>query len=197
MTCIVGIVDGSVVLMSSDSAATQDSYLAARRGNSKVWRAHIRKGNVIIQVLVGFCGHYGCADWLRHSFQWPDWDSRMSMDAYMAAVAHPALKKTLEERYEAPLAEDYHMTLLVGIAARQQQRAQLVRLMVPDGDVQETGEGYDAIGSGGRVALGSMHALADTGKTSFEKLDAAMCAAMAFDSSVRGPMYTEVLMTDD
>lgn len=195
MTCIVGIVDGSVIVMTADSAATQDNALATRRGNSKVWRAHIRRGNSIIEILVGFCGHYGCADWMRHAFRWPDWALGTTIEAYLVGIVHPALKKSLESRYEVPLEEDHHMTLLVGFAARYKQRARLVRLMVPEGDVQETDDGFEAIGSGGRVALGCLHGLRNSEMTSFEKVDASMRAAEAYDCSVKGPFHTEVLMT--
>jgi len=51
--------------------------------------------------------------------------------------------------------------------------------------VAESVEGFDAIGSGGHFALGALHATA--GKPAPARIEAALEAAQALCSTVRGP----------
>jgi hypothetical protein len=167
MTCVIAYVDGRVVLVACDSAATTDSSITVRRGASKIWTMH--------NCIVGFCGDFGFGQWVRYVFQW---DAPYEPYEQWLVVTQTKLKKAIVKRFEK--SEDWQ--LIVAIDGR-------VFVLSPCGDVEETCKNFAAIGTGADTAKGALECMKDTDMMSWEKIDKAMEIAADYNCDVRLPVH--------
>ena len=178
MTVIVGIVDGSVVVMGADSNSSCDDCVLTRK-DEKIFRLHTKDG---IEMLVGFAGEFSHAQKVRYLFRPPTFGSMGLEDSdlmrYFVTKFVPEIKKQLKFEKEDDI------TLLVGFKAN-------LFTIHHNGDVEQSVHPYAAIGSGAQTALGSLFSSPPV--PSWEKVDWALRAASEFCASIRGPYVTEVL----
>lgn len=210
MTVVCAVRDGSVVLMSADTAATSETGHRSSRRDSKMFRLRIpliphrqqagkkrkrrerqNKGQEgHCEMLLGLCGEYHRMQLAACAFRAPPMRAHQDPWAYLAGSFVPALKKFLISRFSAGKADafmDGESCLLIAFQSR-------IFTMYCNGQLEETREGYASIGGGDELALGAMYcAAAAPAATSWEVLDWGMHAAEAFHSTVKGPFETEVL----
>lgn len=172
MTCIVGITDGHTVTIGGDSAGS-DGWHVAVRSDSKVFQ--------VGPYLMGFTNSFRMGQLLRYSLSVgePDtWD----VDRFMATTFIDAVRTCLTEGGFARMEEGREEggQFLVGIHGR---------LYVIDSDYQigHTVAGYDAVGSGYMIALGSLHSTAKTSISTHDRAVMALEAAVELTGSVRPP----------
>ena len=167
------------VLMAADSAAV-DGDLISQRKNSKIWRVSVGS----LHMLVGFCGSYNEAMFLRYSFTWPPYKG--PIENYLISKVLPKLCKDLKTRFGENREDE--MQILIGIA----NPGRIFMLLMPC-DIEE-GESYLAIGSGSLTALGCLSALHSLKHgTKQQQLMMALETSEKFHTSVRGPMQVETL----
>ena len=182
MTCTVGYVDNSVVLIASDSAAVNGTYVTIRKGSSKVWSAK--------NIVIGFAGSFSLCQWIRYEFQWPKISKKLTIDEVHSALVKAAgqIEAGLRKRH-AHLAEDAldDWQLMIGVCASPARQASLF-VMYSNGDIEQSSDKYAAIGSGSYVALGALYATKDIKSyTSWEHIETALEAAAATDSCIKKP----------
>lgn len=135
MTCVLGLVDGSRMLLAGDSAVGSSSTCA----EPKVWR----RGN----VLVGAAG--GCrACNVVEALRFPAYKGG---DPY--SFVRDEVAEALAGAFKSNQAPHADMQVLIAVGGA------LVELDDEFGATQ-VGRDYAAIGSGSGVALGALHALA-------------------------------------
>lgn len=178
MTCVVGYIDGEVVLLASDCASVDSNgYIVLREQNSKVWRVSIGSGD---EIIVGFCGDFGIGTIIKHLFQWPK-KKHEPFPEYFSKVLLQ-LETFLKKRDK----KEDDWSLLIGAAGQ-------LYTIIPGGVVETSVECFSAIGSSELIAKGAMHIMQST-RPSWEILEEALLAAAHFDSSVRAPFTMEYLM---
>lgn len=182
MTCTIAYKDGNVIVMGCDSAATDDNTnMKIRKGCQKVWK----QGDFI----VGFCGNYSELVWIRNAFQWPERDKYESLEHWLIKKVFISLSKDLKKQERTEIS----WRLLFGFVAP-------ARIILLDqcGDVEECEENFAVIGSASEYAIGCLKALEikDVSELySWEKIEKALKIAENYNSSVRGPMHVEILMS--
>lgn len=140
MTCIVGIEHDGVTL-GADSAAS-DGWTITSRADTKLFR----NGD----YLFGFCGSFRMGQLLHYAFDPPPVPSR-GVERFMVTTFIDAVRTCLleggfaEKRKSGP---ETGGTFLVGAAGRLWQ-------VEDDYQVARDAHGFDSIGSGAEVALGS------------------------------------------
>jgi ATP-dependent protease HslVU (ClpYQ) peptidase subunit len=169
MTVVIAYVDGNVVLVACDSAATTDSSITVRRGAAKIWSMD--------DFIVGFCGDFGFGQFLRYAFEW-----EQPYEPYekWLVVTQKKLKKAIVKRFEKN--DDWQ--LIVAIKGR-------VFVLSPCGDVEETVKNFSVIGSGADTARGAMESMNmhNPDMMSWEKIDSAMAVAADYHCDVRLPVH--------
>lgn len=182
MTCTIAMVNEDNVIMAADSAAV-DGDLISQRKNSKIWKVCV--GN--LTMLIGFCGCYNEAMFLRYSFTWPAYKGSTSIEQYLISKVLPKLCKELNARFGEKRETD-PIQMLVGVA----NPGRIFMLLMPC-DIEE-GEQFLAIGSGSCTALGCLSALTELKHgTKQERMLMALSTAEQYHTSVRGPMQVEIL----
>lgn len=176
MTCIVGMTHNGKVWMGGDSAGTAGNMNQRIRADKKVFI----KG----EFIVGFCGSFRMGDLLKHSFSIPPPEKGSDPDSFMVNQFVDALRTLLEEENsKAGLTgnDKLYPSILVGLRGR---------LYNIESDYQcgRPEEGYDAIGSGGSVAIGAMHGLRSV-KSPRKRIEEALEAAAKNDAAVRPPFH--------
>lgn len=176
MTCAVGIVRSGRVWIGADSAATSDDLIATRA--PKVFRAG--------PLLVGFAGSYRSAQVLEHGLEVPSQADGQSDLAWLSTTFLDALRQA--QRRAGAIRRDAEVdgsatAYLIGY------RGALYEL---DGEyaIGVVGE-YAAIGSGGAVALGSLHATPALSPR--RRVEAALEAAACHCVGVRAPFSVVAL----
>jgi ATP-dependent protease HslVU (ClpYQ) peptidase subunit len=165
--------------MAADSAAV-DGDIISQRKNSKIW--HVSVGQ--LHMLVGFCGSYNEAMFLRYSFAWPTYKG--PIEQYLISKVLPKLCKELKARFGE--VRDDELQMLVGIA----NPGRIFMVLMPS-DIEE-GEHFLAIGSGAMTALGCLNALYTLNHgTKEQQMIMALETSEKFHTSVRGPMQIETL----
>jgi len=176
MTCIVGLVHKGRVHIGGDSAAVGGLSLMVRE-NRKVFR----NGDFVM----GFTSSFRMGQLLAFSFSPPKPRQGTDIMAYMVTdfvdTARATMKAGGYARIES--SAEHGGTFLVGYAGR---------LFQIEGDFQvgESSHGFDAIGCGYDIALGSLHSTRDW-KDPIKRLRAALEAAEAFSAGVRSPFVFE------
>jgi ATP-dependent protease HslVU (ClpYQ) peptidase subunit len=179
MTCTIGFIDGRIVIIASDSAATSENAYTLRRKNSKIWSDR--------HLIFGFAGDFAVCQWIRYVFIWPEFsESGNHEQSYLVKCSH-GIEKGLKERFpDTPQASLKDWQLMIGLNGR-------LFVMYSNGDVEESIENFAAIGSGASIALGSLHAtkilnakLPDK-LTSWDHIQLALEASAANDVNIKRP----------
>jgi ATP-dependent protease HslVU (ClpYQ) peptidase subunit len=146
MTCIVGVVDGKTVWLGGDRAATDGGLNRTLIKEPKVFQ----KGD----IGFGVCGLPKVMDALQHAIELPIQADRDDGKGFLVSAVVPAIReglKSLECTEEHNGQQYFHGAMLVAY------RGHLYQL---EGNFQlvEAANGFDAVGSGGEAALGSLRA---------------------------------------
>lgn len=144
MTCIVGIAHEGKVYIGGDSMG------------STTTRQVIRKDEKVFQIedmLFGFCASYRVGQLVRYFFKKPAHSHKVGMEQYMHQLVVPEIRRILDEHGSQHKKDDVEQSLgtfLIGYRGR---------LFEMDYDYQigEPAAGYEAIGSGASVAIGSLY----------------------------------------
>jgi len=175
MTCIVGIRDKKRVYIGGDSAVSADAAQALI-GDKKVF---LNDG-----IAFGICGSPKVLDPLRFE-KFPKQQRSESVREYVAFKLVPAIQAALEKA--GCVVDDpqhghiFHGAALLGV------KNELYRLEA-NFQVFTTQDGTDAVGSGGRVAEGSLSATANV-RDPRKRILQALEAAAGKDSYVRPPFF--------
>jgi hypothetical protein len=177
MTCIVGIVHHGIVTIGGDSAGTDAWSQQSIRRDPKVFQ---RDG-----FIFGCTSSYRMTNLLCYSFDIPARPALEHPDAlekYMATAFIDAVRECLKEGGYAKQKQEREKggTFLVGVQGR---------LFCVDSDyqVKETLIGYDAVGNGGRFALGAFYATQSLEMAPQKRLEMALQAAAYHSSDTRPP----------
>ena len=176
MTCVIAYVDGRVVVVACDSAATTASSITVRRGASKIWAMN--------NCIIGFCGDFGFGQWVRYGFEW---EAPYEPYEKWLVLTQKKLKKAIVKRFEK--SEDWQ--LIVAVKGR-------IFVLSPCGDVEETAKNFAVIGSGADAARGAIECMNinNPEMMSWEKIDTAMAIAAEYNSDVRLPVHYLYCMND-
>ena len=186
MTCIVAVVDGSCVVMGSDSAAIMDDSISIRSGSSKSWKCQIGRD----EFLVGFSGNFAEGLFIRYGFAWPERRAE-NMESWLVSKVQPALQEALFKRFEQRN-KNTELDWSLLIAAKPGRIFSLSMC----GDVEECAFTFAAIGSGKTAALGCLQTLEleHSPLVSWERAELALKVAQTFQSSVRAPFHLQALI---
>ena len=161
MTCIVAIKDGRTIIMSGDSAATDENRISIQKV-PKTFKLCVPGGPNVVpdngghntEMLVGFAGCFRGAQLMKHSLKVPAW-TMGSHEDYLVRHFLPEVIKVFQAHglgtKEDPLGL---LLLLVGLDGRLFE-------IEGNGQVLENMSGYASIGTGAEVALASMCTLLD------------------------------------
>lgn len=176
MSCIVGIEHSGGVTIGGDSAAVDGSSISARR-DPKVFtnRAY----------LIGFSGSYRVGQLLRYSFTPPAPPAR-GLDRFMSTLFVDALRETLREG--GALVTDPEIGETVDGCSLVATRG---RLFMVDADFQIGRQitGYDALGEGHQLALGSLHTTQRFDIAPHDRVVYALQATAAYSTGVTAPFH--------
>jgi len=173
MTCIVGIQHGARVYIGGDSAGVADWSLTVR-ADAKVFR--------VGPYIMGFTTSFRMGQLLRYTFKPPR--PTGDLDRFMATTFVDAVRDALKDG--GWLGKNEHRdeggTFLVGIRGT-------LYAVYGDFQIGRTVAGYDAVGCGADLALGSLHST--IGRAPRARLLAALSAAEAHSAGVAGPFAIE------
>ncbi len=161
MTCIVGIEHKGIVYLGGDRAATDGGLNRVLIKDPKVFL----KGN----VGFGICGLPKVIDAVQHAIELPE-DTTGNGKAWLVGHAIPAIReglKKLECTEEHNGQQYYHGAMLIGYKGHLYQLESNFQLV-------EAAHGFDATGSGGEAALGSLRStkkISDPRKRLLEALE--------------------------
>ena len=181
MTAIVGLVHEGTVFLGGDSAAAGNMNIYTRR-EPKVFRSD--------QYIIGYTTSFRMGQIIRHAFKPPmlaSGDAEVSDEDLMGFMATEFIRK-LKLAFkdggwlESDKGRDTGGQMLIGVAGRLFQ-------IESDFQVGESALGYDAVGSGNEVALGSLHATSHTEFDPQKRLELALQAAEEFVSTCRRPFH--------
>lgn len=187
MTCIVALKDGGRVYMGADSAGVGGWYRKSSRMDPKIYR--------VGAMLIGFTTSFRMGQLLGYSLTLPHHHADVAIEKYMATAFIDAVRHCLktggwaEKDKEVERGGDF----LVGYHGR-------IFHVASDYQVGEREEGFDAVGCGFDLALGSLYTSAmvkdaDVGGPANprERVTVALEAAAAFSAGVHPPFRIEVL----
>ena len=171
MTCIAALSYGGVVYMGGDSAAAdEDSSLISSRKEPKVF---IKNG-----YLIGYAGSFRFGKVVEHSFNPPKFqDGRI--DKFLNTSFIDALRECCELNKVDPGSEEDSSEMLIGVAGR-------VFEFCNDWHFGEDVNDFNAIGSGTKLALGSLYSTRRM-RSPNARIQLALESAERFSASVRGP----------
>ena len=167
MTCIVGIASDGVVYMGGERGATDDSSILS------LCRPKIA---IINNYLIGYAGSQGIGQ-LAHMIDLPPIGKNIEKTLRTTFVK--TLKSAIEEYGNASPLEDNSTDWLIGVNGR------LFEISSVDWQVCE----FDitAIGSGGPIALGSLHTSRNWNDNE-KRIKYALQAAVDISTSCSGPI---------
>lgn len=175
MTCIVGIVaEDGTVWMGGDRASSQSNFTWLLSG-PKVFK---KDG-----WLIGSAGSSRVGDILEYQFEPPAWRKGKDTTAYLVTDFIPDLRKALKTHGVLKAkdgVDEFSGTFLIGGYGR-------LFAVWDDFQVQETSKPYMAIGSGGNVAMGVLHATARLDITAAQRVEYALDAAAELTPFVNPP----------
>lgn len=178
MTCIVGLISNSKVLMGFDRAVT----MGGEERTSAMPKA-ARKG----QFIIGCSGSVRAANLALFEFDPPRLYEGVDMGAYMAKDFVDSLRQVIGNagaRTKKDEVESFGCWLLVGVKER-------LFIVASDFSVVEVQEPYQSIGSGSSYALGALYANAHLEPD--KRILQALEAAEKFSTGVAGPF--EIITT--
>jgi ATP-dependent protease HslVU (ClpYQ) peptidase subunit len=177
MTCIVGIAHQGRVLIGGDSAATNGSRQQTLRVDPKVF--------CVGEVIFGCTSSFRMMHLLHYSLEvpaLPGLDQAEALEKYLVTDFIDAVRTCFSTGGYAKKKEEREKggTFLVGIRGR---------LFCVDDDyqVEETIVGYNAVGSGGDLALGSLSTTQSMEMSPRKRLEIALQAAAYHNSDTRPP----------
>ncbi len=184
MTCIVAIIEQKEnnrhrVTMAGDSAG-ENGWLSVHRLDPKVFQNG--------EFLIGFTSSFRMGQLLRYAFKPPE--IKGDLVEYMVVDFVNAVRQSFKDGGYASKKDEVEAggEFLIAIHGR------LFKIQ-SDYNVGENTDGFDAIGGGAQIALGTLFVLKDTNYFSTEeKLTMALNAAEHFNNGVRRPFYLNVQM---
>lgn len=173
MTCIVGLKDGRDVYVGGDSAGVMGLSITTR-ADAKVFRNGA--------YVIGFAGSFRMRDVLEHIFVPPAPPSK-DTERFMATDFINSMRTVFADNEVSQYVEGtvlFPGKIIVAFKSN---------LFVIDSDYQvgKPANGYDAIGVGEHLALGSLYSTA--GYRAVERVEEALEAASHFSGGVTPP-YT-------
>jgi ATP-dependent protease HslVU (ClpYQ) peptidase subunit len=178
VTCIVGLVEGGTVWIGGDSAGVDPWHQLNVIKGPKVFRNG--------QMIIGYTSTFRMGQLLEHCLTIPAHHQDVSVDKFMATEFISAVRKCFADNGYIKKTNEREEggTFLAAYRGR-------LFIVQDDLSVIECAEGYATCGSGWMVALGALHA-AKTLQPA-DRVRAALQAAEAHVSSVRGPFHVETL----
>lgn len=176
MTCIVALTDGKRVVMGGDSAGVAGLELQVR-DDRKVFRSG--------PYTVGFTTSYRMGQVLNFLTPLPPPQRDVEPMRFMVAEFVEAARQSFKHAgfCRKDNEKDYGGIFLVGFDGQ-------IFEVQDDFQVVKPAKPYTAIGSGGRVALGALHALEDIPELTLrERAQRALEISECWSASVRAPFY--------
>lgn len=172
MTCIAALVDNGRIYMGGDSAGVGGHYVLEIRADVKVFQNG--------PCLMGFTTSFRMGQLLQHSFRVPERMSRQPAEHYMVTTFVDAVRRCLKKGGYQTTSDEVQTggIFLVGYAGT------LYRIE-DDYQVARQRAGYDAVGCGGAVALGSLYSTPRIKPR--RRIVLALEAAEQFSAGVRRP----------
>lgn len=184
MSCIVGIVHRDRVFMGADSAGVSLQSMAVRAD---------RKVFINGKCIIGFTSSFRMGNLLQYAFK-PPRRHHKDVHEYMCTTFVDAVRKCFKDGGVAKKEMDTEAcgNFLVGYAGR-------LFDIGSDYQVGESVHGYDAIGCGAQIALGSLHATFHCGMMldPQRRIDLALEAAQEYCTGVRGPFSMASIKKDN
>lgn len=178
MTCIVGIEKNGVVWLGGDAAATSPDMGQTIIGEPKVFA----NGS----LLIGVCGSPKVMDALKHTDWEPYLSSSDSSDGRTVLVNEfaPAFTRKLKElgclsKFKEDDSDGFYGALLLGYKGKLYNMQSNFQLIT-------TAYGFNSVGSGSDIALGSLHATGRM-KNPKQRILKALEAAAINNAAVRPP----------
>lgn len=171
MTCIAAIAHEGCVFMAADSAGVGGLRLDVRRD---------RKIYTLGAFILGFTTSFRFAQIVGYALVPPAHPEGMDCHRYMATLFVDALRAALKSGGWAETKDGRETggTFIVGYRGA-------IFTIYDDYQVAEDACDFAAVGSGGDVARGAMHAT--QGQHPHDRLNTALTAAEALNAGVRGP----------
>jgi ATP-dependent protease HslVU (ClpYQ) peptidase subunit len=175
VTCIVGVQHQGRVLIGGDSAGVAGHSINAR-ADSKVFR--------VGDYVMGFTTSFRMGQLLRYSLHMPEPDS-WDVDRFMATQFVDKVRTCLRDGGWATTDNGREVggTFLVGIRGH-------LYLIDSDFQIGRVLDGYDAVGCGQDLALGSLHTTRDS-TDARARVTKALEAAAHHSAGVAGPFVIE------
>lgn len=170
MTCIVGVEHNGAVYIGGDSAGVA-GYSITVRSDQKVFRNG--------PFIMGFTSSFRMGQLLRYSFQAPKLPAR-DVDRFMVTEFIDSIRNCLKDGgyMQSERGQEVGGTFLVGAAGK-------LYSVYSDFQVGRASDGYDSVGCGQDIALGSLHS--SVGNPPAERVRTALKAASHHSAGVTGP----------
>lgn len=175
MTCVVAMVRDGHVFMGADSAAV-GGYTIRYRKDPKVF--------INGEMLIGFTTSFRFGQILQYEFSPPKHHSDVSIEKYMVKTVVPAMRDALKTHGYTKVESNNERggQCLIGYRGR---------LFMLDNDFQiaETDDGFDAVGCGHDLAMGSMHSTLAINPSfpANSHIELALLAAARYSAGVTAP----------
>lgn len=170
MTCIAVVRQDNKIYMAGDRGVSDDDTIGVC-SSPKVWK---KDG-----YLFGYAGSMD-GDRIRHLFVPPQPDSRVNIDKFMYGKFLKALRKFYEEWWvDVSNTSDFGMIICV--------KGKIYEHNASDMSLTQYDSDYLAMGSGGQLALGSLHATKNQ-KDPRKRANNAVQAAISHSTTCRGPI---------
>lgn len=149
MTCIIGFADkktGRVYIGGDSAGFDESSFNIQIRGDTKVFRTG--------PLLIGFTSSFRMGQLLRYSLNIPEPQVKGDDMRYMVAQLVPAIRKCFEVGgfQKDDNGQEEGGTFLIGYNGNLYEVEDDYQVAIP-------ADGITAVGSGGEIALGAMHAM--------------------------------------
>lgn len=182
MTTIAGFVGPKGVALGSDSAVSSSTQWT--QPGCKILLLDIKTTEGDSRMAVGTSGSIRFVNLLRYDLR-PPIDETDDAERYLVSSFGAELRRTLTDARSIDSKDGRDEADSYALVA---YRSRLFRLGF-DFSVSEPSCGYAAIGSGGSIALGAMHALTAAGRTDPELVvRAALDASAEMDPYTNGPL---------
>jgi ATP-dependent protease HslVU (ClpYQ) peptidase subunit len=182
MTCVVGVRTLQGVYIGGDSASTNDSGLQTILATSKVFYI----GEESNRMLLGCTTSCRMMQLLHYELQLPAYEAGMDVEAYMVTRFVNAVRDCLKTGGFAQKEDEKESggNFLIGY------RGRLFEVQ-DDYQVSEPTNGYEAVGSGAKFALGSLYATPQL--LPEERIERALQAATYHNAYVKPPYIIHCL----
>lgn len=179
MTCIVALVEDSIVYVGGDSAGAS-GWDIATRADEKIFR----NGD----ALWGYTSSFRMGQLLRYSFTFPPHPEDVSLGRFMCTTFINAVRDCLKAGGYARKTSEQEEGGIFIVGYRR-------RIFRVDSDYQvaEMVHNFDAVGCGAPIALGALYATRQVSLSPRQRVHDALEAAAEFSNGVRGPFHIETL----